>query len=326
MTPMKSTDTASTQASKTLSLYTITLNNDELTALKHWCTNAQWEAFTVDHALFAYRGHQVNVVAYKSGKVVIQGKKTQDFITFVLESEITHTAKLGYDALHNPSWFEAHAGLDESGKGDFFGPLVTACVIVNEGVAKTFLEIGVKDSKTITSDAAILKLDQRIRQTPGVTVKVMYAGMIKYNELYEKFGANLNTLLAWMHSKSLTEALEKQSVPWGLLDQFSKAPLVERFFKNEQFDLRMQTKAESDPIVAAASIVARATYVQQMQLLSEKAGETLLKGASEKVKEQGKRLVQKWGPDALGQFAKLHFRTAYQVLGLPEPEKKAWTP
>lgn len=310
---------------KPINLYTLSLTQEEIIRLKTWCQKASWEFFEVDHAAFAYRGNQVNVVAYKSGKIVIQGKKTQDFVTFVLEGEITHKPKLGYDEFNNPTWFEAHAGLDESGKGDVFGPLVTACVIVPEGMAKQFIDMGIKDSKAITSDGIILKLDQKIRKTPGVTVKVMYAGMSKYNELYEKFGQNLNTLLAWMHSKSLGDALTIQPVSWGLLDQFSKQPLVQKFFKNEHFDLRMQTKAESDPIVAAASIVARATYVQQMEALSEKAGETLLKGASNAVLEQGKRLVAKWGPEKLGEFAKLHFKTAYQMLGLPEPEKKSWT-
>ena len=86
----------------------------------------------------------------------------------------------------------------------------------------------------------------------------------------------------------------------------------------------MQTKAEADPIVAAASIVARAAYIKQMRKLSEALGEPLLKGASAQVKAQGKRIVEKLGPEALGKFAKLHFKTAYEILGKPVPEKPAW--
>ncbi len=309
---------------KKLHLYTIKLNEAELHRLEQVCRNRLWEGFHVEHARFAYRGNQVNIVAYQSGKVVIQGKKTEDFIQYTLESEVTYKAQLGYEEVHHSSWFEAHAGLDESGKGDFFGPLVTACVIAEAGTARIFLDQGIKDSKSISSDAAIMRLDALIRKTPGVVVKTAYAGMLKYNALYEQFGSNLNTLLAWMHSKSLSEALKEKHVPWGMLDQFSKTPLVNRFFKEPDFDLRMQTKAEADPIVAAASIVARALYIKEMEKLSEKAGETLIRGASKAVSEQGKRLVKKLGADQLGAFAKLHFRTAYPLLGLPMPEKTSY--
>lgn len=297
-----------------LNLYTITLSKPELDSLKLWLEVQRWERFDVAHSSFAFKGNQVNVVAYHSGKVVIQGKKTQDFVTYILEGEITCTPKLGYEEMNQPSWFEAHAGLDESGKGDLFGPLVTACVVAEKGVARTLIDQGVKDSKTITSDAAILKLEKVIRSLPNVTVQTTYANMEKYNTLYTQFGSNLNVLLGWMHSKSLQSALELRYVPWGLLDQFSKAPIVQRFFKHEQFELRMQTKAESDPVVAAASIVARATYIKAMEKLSEEAGEKLVRGASKAVFEQGKRLVQKFGKERFGSFAKLHFKTSQEIF------------
>lgn len=309
---------------KKLNLYTLSLEAAQLTRLDAWCKEHHWESYLVDHARFAYRGNQVNIVGYKSGKVVIQGKKTEDFVTYVLEAEITQTPKLGYEEVNNPTWFEAHAGLDESGKGDLFGPLVTACVAADANIARLFIEKGVKDSKTITTDAGILRLDAEIRRTPGVVVKTTYAGMAKYNALYPKFGSNLNTLLAWMHSTSLTEALQEKRVPWGMLDQFSKSRLVERFFKDEAFDLRMQTKAEADPIVAAASIVARAVYIKEMEKLSEKAGEKLIRGASQAVSAQGARLIKKFGADHFGEFAKLHFRTACILLGLPVAERVPW--
>jgi ribonuclease HIII len=208
-----------------------------------------------------------------------------------------------------------------------FGPLVSACVVVGDGdVVREWMKAGVKDSKAISSDSMILRLDKQIRATRGVAVRRMCLGMAKYNDLYTKFGKNLNRLLAWYHARSLEAALKEQPVPWGLLDQFTKQPLVQRALKEapKGFELRMRTKAESDPVVAAASIVARAEYVRQMQALSEKAGEKLKKGASAEVKAQAKRLVEKFGPEALGDFAKLHFRTAYEALGLPAPEKKVW--
>ena len=307
--------------------YTIKLTEEQMATLKAWCDHRMWAFFAVEHARFAFKGDGVNVVAYESGKCVIAGKKTEDFVTYVLENEITKNPLLGYDEVHHADWFEPHAGLDESGKGDLFGPLVSACVVVGDGdVVREWMKAGVKDSKAISSDSMILRLDKQIRATRGVAVRRMCLGMAKYNELYKKFGKNLNRLLAWYHARALEEALKERPVPWGLLDQFTKQPLVQRALKEapKGFELRMRTKAESDPVVAAASIVARAEYVRQMQALSERAGEPLKKGASAEVKAQAKRLVEKFGPEALGEFAKLHFRTAYEALGLPVPEKKVW--
>ncbi|RME70404.1 MAG: ribonuclease HIII, partial [Verrucomicrobia bacterium] len=104
---------------------------------------------------------------------------------------------------------------------------------------------------------------------------------------------------------------------WGLLDQFSKEPLVQKELERrglKGFELRMRTRAEDDPVVAAASVCARAEFVRVIKRLSDKLGEPLLKGASARVKEQGAKIVEKFGARALGEFAKLHFRTAYQIL------------
>ncbi len=307
--------------------YTVTLTPEQAAKLKAWCDHRLWTPFSPEHTQFAFQGDQVNVVCYKSGKCVISGKKTEDFVTYVLENEITGDPRLGYDEVHHPDWFEPHAGLDESGKGDLFGPLVSACVVASEpGTARHWMDAGVKDSKAISSDSMILRLDKQIRATQGVAVRTVMPGMAKYNELYRKFGSNLNRLLAWYHARSLEAALAAQPVPWGLLDQFTKQPLVQRALREvpKGFELRMRTKAESDPVVAAASIVARAEFVRQMQALSEKAGEELHRGSGADAKAQAKRLIEKFGPDAFGDFAKLHFRTALEALGQPVPEKKPW--
>lgn len=309
---------------KKKTIYTIKLDDAQMAAVKDWCDRRLWSFYEVEYARFAFKGDGVNLVGYESGKLVVQGKKTEDWVTFVLESEITHDPKMGYDDVLHPEWFETHAGLDESGKGDFFGPLTTACVIADRTMIEKWREAGLQDSKRITSDAAILKLDKMIRETKGVVIRRMAFGMPKYNELYGKFGSNVNRLLAWMHAKGLESALEERHVGWGMLDQFSKQPLVQRQVKTKDFELKMMTKAEADPVVAAASVCARAEYVRRMNALSEKFGEKLLKGASAKVREQGKKIIDKLGDEALGDYAKLHFRTAFEVLGLPVPEKKAW--
>lgn len=309
---------------KKKTLYTIKLDDEQMAQVKAWCDKHLWVFYEVDYARFAFKGDGVNLVGYDSGKLVVQGKKTEDWVTYVLEAEITQNPLLGYDEVLNPQWFEPHAGLDESGKGDFFGPLVSACVIADKSMIDAWRNQGIQDSKRITSDQAILKLDKIICQTKGVVVKRMCVRMEKYNELYHKFGNNLNKLLAWMHAKALEAALKERTVAWGMLDQFSKQPLVQNYYKNDDFDLRMETKAEADPVVAAASIVARAEYVRSMAKLSKLVGEKLLKGASAQVKAQGKKIVEQHGKEALGQYAKLHFRTAYEVLGLPVPAKKVW--
>jgi len=329
MPKRKKQDDLENEGPKKKTLYTIKLTDEQMALVKEWCERRLWEYYDVDYAHFGYKGDQVNIVGYRSGKLVVQGKKTEDWVSFVLEGEITHDPKLGYDEVLNPEWFEDHAGLDESGKGDLFGPLVSCCVIATDGMVNEWREAGIQDSKRITSDKAILKLDKVIRETKGVVVKRMALRMAKYNELYGKFGSNLNRLLAWQHAKCLESALAEKEVPWGLLDQFSKQPLVQRAltkggFAATEFDLRMRPKAEEDPVVAAASICARAEYVRRMAELAKEAGVPLAKGASKTVKEQAKTIVQKFGDERLGDFAKLHFRTAFEARGLPVPAKKVW--
>ena len=297
------------------SSYTLTLEPAQREALGAILADGPYLDFPVDYAEYAYKGEGLTVVAYRSGKLVVQGKKTEDFVRDVLEPRVTGDPRLGYDAVHHPEWFEAHAGLDESGKGDFFGPLVVACVAVGEGVVPKWIEAGIRDSKSVSSDRQVLALEKEIRKTPGVVVKTVRAGMEKYNELHGKFGANTNRLLAWMHGKALRETLAEMPVPWALLDQFTKQPLVQNQVKDLSVEVRMRPRAESDPVVAAASIVARAEYVRQMAELSQAAGEDLLRGASREVRAQAVRLVERLGPGALPRFAKTHFRTAGQVLG-----------
>jgi len=298
---------------KKKTIYTGKLSQEQLDKLQHLLEMKRWESYQVEHAQFAFRANKVNVVGYKSGKLVVQGKQTEDFVVNTLEPEVLGEARFGYDEVYHPEWFELHAGMDESGKGDLFGPVVTACVVADRPQIDRWVKEGIRDSKTIT-DGRILKLDKIIRETKGVAVETCFCGMRKYNELMGKPRANLNLLLAWQHAKSLTAALAKKRAPWGMLDQFSKQDLVGRYFKDKSFELRMQTKAESDPVVAAASVVARAEYVRYMDGLSKKFGDKLVKGASARAKQQAADILESFGPDELGAYAKLHFRTSYEVV------------
>ncbi len=306
---------SSDEGPKKKSLYTIKLTDEQMDKLDALLQARDWFQHEVAHSRFGYKWDNVNIVAYKSGKLVVQGKKTEDFVQDILEAEITYEPLMGYEEFHNPEWFEPHAGLDESGKGDFFGPLIACTVVADEAAVRSWMDEGIKDSKRVTTDRAVKILASKIRKTRGIVIKTAWAGMSKYNELYNKFGRNLNKLLAWFHARAATDALEEKLVPWGLLDQFSKQPLVQRQLKVKGFDLQMRTKAEEDPVVAAASIIARAEYVRQMEKLSDQAGVQLPKGASDAVKDAAREIISKHGANALHRFAKMHFKTAKEVLG-----------
>ena len=326
-------DDAEEEKPKAITMYTIKLDDAQMEKLRAAVAAKNWEQTEVPYARFAFKGPKVNVTAYTSGKVVVAGKDTEDFVQNVIEAEVTGTPKLGYDDVHHPDWFEPHAGLDESGKGDLFGPVVAATVIAEKPAIEAWRAAGVRDSKSI-EDSQILKLDELIRATPGVVVETRYMEMAEYNRVMARPYASLNRLLAQHHADALAAALQKKWVPRGLLDQFSKEPLVQRELKKlglERFKLDMRTKAEEDPVVAAASVVARAEFVRQMRYLSREFGDKLLFGAGAQAKAQAALMVEKFGARSLGKFAKLHFRTCYEVvsaagkldeLPLPVPKEK----
>ncbi len=327
------------EAPKKLSSYTVKLNDAQLAKLRAWCEARSWLRVEVAYTHYAFKADhlKLNLSAYTSGKVVIAGKGTEDFVRDVLEPEITGAAKLGYDEVLHPDWFESHAGLDESGKGDFFGPVIAATVIADKSAIEAWRKAGAQDSKKM-AESKIIELDRLIRETKGAEVETCFCRtMARYNELMGRPRANLNRLLAWQHATALAGALARKPVPWGLLDQFTEQPLVQRELAKKEvgnFELRMRTKAEEDPVVAAASVVARAEYVRQMHALSQKFGAKLQKGAGPLVKQQAHEIIRKFGAPALGDFAKLHFRTAYEVVAeagkldelplKPPPPKMEW--
>ena len=330
---------ADPDAPKKLASYTLKVTDEQLTKLGALLSAKGWERFDVAYARFAFRNDaaKVNVTGYESKKVVIAGKGTEEFVTMVLEPEITGAPKLGYDEVLHPDWFEDHAGCDESGKGDFFGPLIAATVIGSRSMIEKWRAAGAQDSKKIT-ESRILELDRIIRETPGVVVKLIQArDMRQYNSLMGTRFRSQNQILAFEHARALQDALTEKRVPWGLLDQFTEDPLVQRELTKlgvTGFELRMRTKAEEDPVVAAASIVARAEYVRQMNALSRRFGAPLQKGANSMVKAQAHEIITRMGADALRDFAKLHFRTAYEVVSeagkldelplKPPPPKMEW--
>jgi len=207
---------------------------------------------------------------------------------------------------------DGHIGVDESGKGDFFGPLViAACYVGPEHLAELD---GVKDSKKLTDKMSLHLADQIRRVCPHSVIAI---GPAKYNELYEKFH-NLNKLLAWGHARALENVLEVQPCALVISDQFADPAGLKRqlFERGKAIELRSMVRAESDIAVAAASVLARAEFLRKLKRLGDEIGIELPKGASPAVIAAGKRIVQKGGVDMLRTVGKMHFKTAQNVLGL----------
>ncbi len=204
-------------------------------------------------------------------------------------------------------------GIDESGKGDYFGPLVVAAVFVTPLTQHDLLLMHVRDSKKI-SDGRILEMAPDIRLLcPHSIIPI---GPQRYNELYAKIG-NLNRLLAWGHARALENLLQQVDCDLAIADQFGDERLILNALqeKGKRIHLMQRTKAETDVAVAAASILARAEFLRRLHRLSQELNTSLPKGASAAVEVAGRMVIKKYGQERLGTVAKLHFRTTKQVVG-----------
>ena len=268
------------------------------------------------YTLYAAQKAKLNVAVYEKGpKVLVQGKETEEFVKFRLEPEILGVAKLGYEEVHSPEQFTPHFGIDESGKGDFFGPLVVAGVYVEASIARTLMDAGIQDSKRIGSDAKIRSLARLIKETPGATHNIVAIGPDRYNALQQKMG-NVNNLLGWGHARVIENLLAvRPDCPRSLSDQFANPRIIARSLleKGRKIQLDQRTKAESDIAVAAASILARERFIDWLGATGERYGVTLPRGASTQVKAVARSLGERHGAALLRQLAKTHFKTAREV-------------
>jgi len=314
-----------------LTSYTCKLTEAQGKALLAWLRTHQFEFREVPYAQFAAERDKVNVVLYQSRKLVVQGKGTQEFVEFVLEPQIVGEARLGYEAVLSPELLLPRLGVDESGKGDFFGPLCVAGVYVNESMIKRWKDAGVRDSKMISGDRKMAELAEVILKTPGCVATVVPIGTEAYNRLYAKMGS-VNTILAWGHARVIENLLGQKHrmhpLPVrAISDQFAsdKAVISQALMGlGRDLELVQRHKAEADLAVAAASILARNEFVQRLHRLEREYGTPLPKGASPAVENATREFITKHGAQNLGKVAKLHFRTAYRVQGLPEPPKREW--
>jgi len=261
------------------------------------------------YTIFSALKSGVSCTLYTSGKLTVQGKGKDDFIAFYLEPEILQS--LAYTHPEIGLDLTARIGVDEAGKGDFYGPLCVAGIQADEAMIQKLLTIGVKDSKRM-NDKIIFQMAEKIRLAVPFTVVRIFPE--KYNEMYGNF-KNLNRLLAWGHATAIEELIVKTGCNNVIIDQFAKEPLVESALKRKKIDVKLvqRPRAEEDPVVAAASILARAAFVDGIDKLSKEIGTTLPKGANHMVLEVGRQLVAKHGKEILNRVAKTHFKTYNEI-------------
>ena len=306
--------------------YTHAVTKEQATKLRVLLEELGFEFSPKEWTILFARKNKLSVAVYEKGpKLLVQGRDVEEFVQFELEPKILGEAKLGYEEVHSPEMFEPHFGVDESGKGDFFGPLVIAGVYVDPGIARKFLDAGVVDSKRIGSDARIRALADMIRKSSLGLVETVLIGPAKYNELYEKFG-NLNRLLGWGHARVIENLLgKKPGCPRSLSDQFADARVITASLlkHGRKIVIEQRPRAEYDIAVAAASVVAREAFINWLEHKSKELGLRLERGVSPSVKEAARKLVEMNGPDALREVAKVHFRTAHEIAPNDYPAPSA---
>ena len=263
----------------------------------------------IQYSVWRGKAASFQATYYTSGKFLIQGKEVDSIAKEVDELLGLKSSFEQYTIIEYKE--EKYIGTDESGKGDFFGPLVVAGVQVDNNNKQKFIDLGIKDSKKL-DDKKILILANQIKANSIHSVVVMTP--VKYNELYNKFN-NLNKLLAWGHARAIENILEKSPCNYALADKFGDESLIKNALmqKGRNIILNQMVRAEADIAVAAASVLARAEFVKRMQDLENKYELPLSKGASTKVVEQAKDFVKTYTFERLNEVAKMHFKTIQEI-------------
>lgn len=310
------------------SIYTCILDEDEAARLRAILAEGNYAERQIAYADFAYARPGLSVAYYaRRGKLVVQGAGTEEFLEFTLGPRVLGRAVGAKEGEFVAGACSAcdrtpHFGIDESGKGDYFGPLVIAGVYTEGDVAAKLAELGVCDSKLIKSAATIDRLAAAIARTPGVAHEVVCIGPERYNAMYADMG-NLNRLLAWGHARVIASLHEQvPGCPRALSDQFANPWVLRRALgaRKIPITLEQRPRAESDVAVAAASILARSRFVRWMKEAEVKAGCPLPLGAGPHVTRAARDFVAQHDAGMLGAVAKLHFKTTKQVLGTTEAD------
>lgn len=310
-----------------------TLGEAEIHQLEESLRKDGWSFGKAPYAHWRATREKNNATAYLSGKTTFQGADaltlSQHYLPQAQPTPAKHAASnastagnavAGMTPLElalrkDPEMFTLHAGIDESGKGDFFGPLVIACACTDAESAAKLLDAGVRDSKALSSDREALRLDQFIRETLPGHFALITIGPERLNQLHAQSG-NLNRLLAWGHAKTLEELLTLvPDCPRAISDQFGKGDLVKRQLqeRGRKILLDEHPRAEADIAVAAASILARAAYIKALDRLSQQAGLKLPKGAGHNVLACAREFLKLHPKTELPKYAKVFFKTTEQL-------------
>jgi ribonuclease HIII len=267
-----------------------------------------FDATPPDYAAWSARLPTVRAVYYASGKLVLQGKDAS-LAAGELFGDAPRPSTLGI-LLKVPT-----VGSDETGKGDFLGPLVVAAAFVKPGQEPLLEEYGVRDSKRI-GDREAASIAELLRVT--VPHAVVVIDPPRYNELHREMGSNLNRLLAWAHGKAIEEVLAMPGAAGAaalVVDQFAKGPLLPKSLgpRARALPLEMRPRAEDHPAVAAASILARDAFLSGLRRLGDGIGVALAKGAGPPADQAARRVLARGGPALLARVAKMHFKNAQKV-------------
>ncbi len=296
--------------------YSCQLTDSQRDKLRTLLAQGNYRRISVPYADIAVRGPDFSATLYTSGKLLVQGQGTEDFVLYTLEPGILGSATLGYEEVLDPASTSPHMGIDESGKGDFFGPLVACAAYTDPTLAAKMREMGVRDCKKL-SDVQVRGIGAKVRALLGPNrFKIVSIGPEAYNRLYAR-NRNVNTVLSWAHARAIENLLETMpSCPRAVADQFGAEHLIRRALmqKGRAIVLEQHHKAETDIAVAAASVIAREHFLRSLAGLSEAFGILLPKGASEAVVVAGAAFVDQHGPAELPKVAKCHFRTTDNIL------------
>ncbi|MSP71868.1 MAG: ribonuclease HIII [Myxococcales bacterium] len=293
--------------------FTLPLAPLEAPRLKLFFLDKGFEIRDAPYAFWQARGPGCNATFYTSGKLLLQGPEA-DVYRALLGDDTPETRPYHRALGKHPQPLPAEwIGTDEAGKGDYFGPLVVAGVSLPRKAIEILAELGIDDSKKLSDDRMSTMVEAVRSLGPWEELVIMPA---RYNEMYGR-ARNLNLMLAWAHAKVIENLLEKGAATWVLIDKFAEERVVRGYLgeKGKAVALTLRTKAEEDPAVAAASVLARSAYMRCLRALSKRYDVELRPGAGAPTLAVGRELVRRHGPEVLAETGKLHFVTTQQITG-----------
>jgi len=279
--------------------------------------------------VFAAKLTDTSITAYKSGKVLFQGAGSEREAARwgIAESKAGSAAvNTKGDSLPDRLAELSVLGSDETGTGDFFGPVTVAACFVHANQVELVRELGVKDSKMLTDDL-MRKIAPDLQE--ALIHSVLTLDNAKYNEV-QASGWSQGKIKALLHNQALKHVLRKmndEKPDYILIDQFAERGIYYNHIKAEPEIVRenvlFSTKAEGLHMsVAAASIIARVAFLEEMDRLSGIAGMTIPKGAGPRVDEVAAKILLKSGEDTLKSLTKWHFANAGKAKNLAARKRK----